>query len=110
MGADNTYGETNFNPEVKHLEHIEIKNDKVIFVYYELPKPKEPEWLDGVWAEIDYPELLKEYEASRREAEVENVFWDESVKLWMYDFIMVKHSQPCEAEVIDGKATITKIL
>lgn len=110
------------------LGHIEIKDDKVIFVYHEIWKPYRAdyyEYSDYEKGEVyfntkSYNRDLKEYEASKREVEVENIIWGELCKCWIFNCenpldeleggIEAVHNQPCEAEVTNGKATIIKIL
>jgi len=98
---------------MKHLGHIEIRGNKVIFVYHELPSPKRrdfmmPNWTDGL---LRYKKAIKEYKASKREVEVENVFRD--FDEWVLDvenqIIEARDGMSCEAEV-NGKALITKII
>ena len=104
--------------------HIKIKNNEIIFVYHELEKPQltkedyfEPD--KNYQISKEYNKKLKEYEASKREAKVSNVilkninmgFWIEnSLKVMVGIEIELKHNQPCEAEIENGIATITKIL
>ena len=107
---------------MKHIGHTEIKNGEVIFVYYELPKPYRPNyWSWGSFQPELFNKAKKEYEASRREVKVENVYWSYQFDKWILEIIrlikpqgitsiFVKHSQPCEAEISNGKAVITKIL
>ena len=107
--------------------HIEIEDNKVIFVYHELEKPTGNFYNDN-WI-FDNKELariivkqfskeVKEYEASKQEAEVGNDFLTLKILpsiLWLRsksgkcrpDFF--KQNQPCEAEIENGIALITKI-
>lgn len=103
------------------LGHIELRDSGVIFVYHELEKPQQNKYYSWgvkngraspIFDELTYDKALKEYNASRREAVVENaaetlknnwkVFTDNGVwTIW--------NSLKCEAEV-NGKAEIIKIL
>jgi len=115
---------------MKHLGCIHIENNKVIFVFHELEKPnyKREDILGEKW----YIGAIQEYQASKREVEVKNVMtvydWPDEIynpnddKIYGYYFTLdkpnkegntaigIEHNQPCEAEVTDNKATITKIL
>lgn len=113
---------------MKHLGHIRIKDNKVIFVYRELPVPRKDAYQIqqvGVVAgnivetesfrERDFLEAMKEYNASKREVEVSNAEEPfcgyESctyLKIGKVKYV-IKDNQPCEAE-INGKAKIIKIL
>lgn len=90
--------------------HIEIKDNKVVFVYYELPEPIE--LCKKCWKKV-----WEEYQTSKREVEVENVVSTKAKTVWIFDCenvrnelfgIIIKNGMPCEAEV-NGKAVITKI-
>jgi len=113
---------------MNHLGHIEIR-DKIIFVYYEKKKPIELNYWGygkdrgGKFYKLRYEKALKEYQASRREVEVENVIehlipYLNQKKVYKYydvifdrnNFEQIKDNQPCEAEVKNDKATIVKIL
>lgn len=111
---------------------IKIKDNEIVFVYFELPEPK---WIDyndiGFSLEQKalkgtYNQAMKEYEASKREVEVENIIvvTDKKSKFLLKCYVnendmrfkskffvgeFIKHNQPCEAEV-NGKAMITKII
>lgn len=104
---------------MKHLGHIELRDGKVVFVYYESPEPKKLINTTSFIAARRYVLALRKYLASKREVEVSNVFWEFVSRKWrfdiedfypMYEKKYVKHNQPCEAEVTDNKATIVKIL
>ena len=89
--------------------HIEIQDNKVIFVYHELKKPKREEH----YTQIEFEKAVNEYKASKREVEVRDVPINITDKVCFIQLRnrerCVKHNQPCEAEV-NGKAVITKIL
>lgn len=100
--------------------NIKIEDNKIIFVYHELSKPRFNPNIYKFGNEHD--EIIKkeweEHLASKREAKVSNVlYYDKKGEIEIaISFekrekpIFVKHNQPCEAEVEDGKAMITKIL
>ena len=120
--------------EIK-IGYIQIKDNKVVFIYHKLekPDPNSTHYFDYATPElcIEFKIAMKEYEASKREVEVDNVTtiyeWPNEIdnpnddKIFGYAFDlpkpdkqgntakMIKHNQPCEAEV-NGKAVITKIL
>jgi len=96
---------------MKQTGHISI-TDKVRFVYWKLPQPSTRDYNKVREYEAKYAEYL----ASKREVEVDNYAYRHVIKR-KYPYIhsikgvpLIKHNQPCEAEVTDGKATITKIL
>jgi len=95
------------------LRHIEIEDDKVIFVYYEREEPKREDF----HTERSYRDELEYYEASKRSVEVENINWkikSETAivieKLEDRYPIEIKHNQPCEAEIENRIALIIKII
>lgn len=119
---------------MKHLGHIEIKSDEVIFVYHELEKPKIKTPKENLQQEDDislekikklckkvqeeYEKDIIEYEASKREAKVDNVilqntemfFWiEDGNKIMIGIAIELKNKQSCEAKIKNHKAIITKI-
>ncbi|GAH09622.1 unnamed protein product, partial [marine sediment metagenome] len=71
--------------------HIEIKDDKVIFVYHKLPI----EWLQkqtsDKWnrTQKEGIKAIKKYEASKRSVEVSNV--TKKLKKWYYDIIGIDY-------------------
>jgi len=77
------------------IGHTEIKNNKIIFVYYKLPKPNWDSTLKMVLknggekedAKMGYNVEVKIYEASRREVEVKNVFWSTQFNKWIIELI-----------------------
>jgi len=101
--------------------YIKIKPDGVWFVYHELSYPDWDYFVDeygnGHDSAIFYDTALKEYEASKREAKVNNwltldvpdgnfcTIELQNKKVGEY----IWNNQPCEAEVKDNIATITKI-
>jgi len=104
--------------------HIEIRDNEIVFVYHELEKPDEITLLnliekyegDEFKATNIYLEKVEKYEASKREAGVENVSWEKFDLVWGFvstdlelSGTIVKHNQSCEAKVTDGKAIIIKI-
>jgi hypothetical protein len=109
---------------MKHLGHIKIQDNKIVFVYPKLPKPDWSLTLKMVLrnggeeddARMGYNVEIKAYNASKRKVEVSNVkrikwlyFFYFGDKVIMHPNYELKHNQPCEAEV-NGKATIVKIL
>lgn len=106
-----------------------VITDKVYFEYFQLYKPDKKELkyyhnstLISNQLRSEYLKNVKEYEASKRIVEVSNVFPcllprlnEQKVDIY-YDVIFqdksfeqVKNNQPCEAEVENNIATITKI-
>jgi len=106
--------------------HIEIMDNEVIFVYHELPEPERNNYYGHglidfetvpVFKELAYNKAMKEYEASKRSVKVSNVrqikwlyFFYFGNKVIMHPDYEVKHNQPCEAEIENDKAKITKII
>ena len=105
---------------MKQPGKIAIKDNKVYFEPDGLEKPKKDEFHSlNPWYQR-YINDMKEYEASKQLVEVRNVF-----KLWgtlspdgktnlkevwmMNNKTEYKNNQPCEAEVENNKAVITKI-
>lgn len=102
---------------MKQTGHIEIKDNKVVFVYYELKKPDLDDYTkDSTWGYAEYNEDLDKYQASKREVEISNVtkHADPYEKVSFFfrspEIIALKNNQPCEAEVTDNKATIIELL
>ena len=102
---------------MNHPGHIEIKDNEVIFVYHELEEPRieDYEYGSNKFVTEDYSHHLKEYLASKRSVKVENDYiidWRKNIYIIIGDSgeIVIKNNQPCEAEVENGKAIITKIL
>ncbi|MBA7500889.1 hypothetical protein ES704_03651 [subsurface metagenome] len=98
--------------------HIEIRDNKIIFVYHELPKLDESLYDEKFGFEDAYYEDLDKYQASKREVETSNVInvslndcckWKVYIE-GKYPASIIINNQPCEAEVTDNKAIITKIL
>lgn len=97
--------------------YIRIVNNEIRFEYHELPKPELK--CNCSPCRLRYHSKdLPEYEASKRSVKVENVYWNTSLQSWSIrcriwahalDGETIKNNQPCEAEVVNGKATITKI-
>lgn len=116
------------NRNMAKLGHIRIVKDEIRFVYHELYEPDKKDLIyyhNSVLIrrqlKLEYLKDMKEYQASRREVEVKNVYWSYQFDKWILEItrllkpqgitsIFVKNNQPCEAEVISGKATIIKIL
>jgi len=103
---------------MKYRGHIEIKDNKIVFVYYEpiVLKHTEPITI------ISRNDLERIYEASKRSIDVNNKysisktkkychlnFKDKSGKL--IDLVTnIKDNQSCEAKIENNKAEIIKIL
>ena len=116
------------------LGHIEIKDNKVIFVYYLMEKPNPDDYFAGthLFRKRSLEGDTEEYQASKREVEVNNVTiiyeWPDKIenpnddKIYGYCIDlpkpdekgntakMIKHNQPCKATIENNKATILKIL
>lgn len=106
--------------------HIEIKDKEIRFVYHKLEKPDFPYFGGHPMLDHDYAEELEAYEALRREVKVKNAVLNTTSRnditligeILIYpneknDIIWnpeVDNNQPCEAEIENRIATITKIL
>jgi len=107
---------------MKHLGHISIQDNKIIFVYYKLPEPYKDDYIADGWIFLTQPyeKAIKEYNASKREVEVENYkkisdlyfMKHKNGTTIIYPDIdyELKNGTKCEAEVENGIATIVKIL
>ena len=98
---------------MKHLGHIEIQGNKIVFVYYKKKKPDQYDVRKYGESTSKYFSDWKEYEASKREVEVENKY--SISEILGYAHIQnvgtfLSNNQPCQAEITDKKATITKII
>lgn len=108
---------------MKHLGHIEIRDNKVIFVYYELEKP-DIDWYivnSACFNRVDdfYKQAMGEYEASKREVEIENASKSSFgyANIFLKDknsfypkIISVGNNQLCETKIKNNKTIIIKIL
>jgi len=109
---------------MNYLGYIEIKDNKVIFVYHELSKPdcgfNQITGVDLLHKRdiLKWNKAMEEYKASKQEAEVGNIIHDKYEPLYEIEYfnspyLFTKedlHNQPCEAEITKNKAIITKIL
>lgn len=110
--------------------HIEIIDQKVIFVYHNLKKPKKEDYYSntsiyGISADVfeywNYERDFKKYEASKQSVEVENVkrkTEEVYVPVNSSAFIQTYHigdkqihdNQDCKAKIVNNKATIIQLL
>lgn len=106
---------------MKYLGYTEIRDNKVIFVYYELEKPNpfngfyEVKPLKNSAKLGRFDEAMKEYEASKRSIKVSNELWSENNKdisgITVQGKVeQIKHNQLCEARVGKEIATIIRML
>jgi len=103
---------------MKYRGHIEIKDNKIVFVYHKYGwKPIWHDYENHPLASQIYTEEMKKYKASKRLIEVSNIFWSDISEEWLFGKKMKgswangpKNSQPCEAEIINNKAEIIKII
>ena len=103
------------NQAMKVIKGKILITDKVIFVYYELPKPEKANYSTRN-NYLSFQKAMKKYEASKRTVEVSNTY-SISVLNSQNAYILIdektefiKHNnQPCKAEV-NGTATIIELL
>lgn len=100
------------------LGHIEIKDNKIIFVYHEMPEPKKLTNTTSFISARRYVLAMKEYKASKRSVEVGNEIEHISgnnAYIWVKfnigsSLFSFKNNQPCEARIENNSVTITKII
>ncbi len=104
------------NQAMKTIKGKILITDKVIFVYYELPKPEKANYSTRN-NYLSFQKAMKKYEASKQLIEVSNVYYDAENFEWWYDVEcikedlgLVKNNQPCKAEVTGNKAEIIELL
>lgn len=96
-----------------------IRFGKILyFEYYELPQPRINEYSRkrGWITNYEYEQKMKKYKASRREAEISNIYFKVKSKTAIviekledrYP-IEIENNQACKAEVENNKAMIIKI-
>lgn len=98
---------------MKKLGYIEIKSNKITFVYHESPEPNLDDYkYDGEFITEDYPMALKHYEASKQEVEIKNNILKKHGNYFikLEYTIRLRNNMPCKAEIKDNLATIIKIL
>jgi len=103
---------------MKHPGHIEIRNNKIVFVYYEPIVLKQTESITI----ISRNDLERIYEASKRSIDVNNDYSVSKTREYYYLRLKdksgklialvtnIRDNQACEAEVENKVAEITKIL
>jgi len=109
---------------MEQIGHIEIQGNKIAFVYHELEKPqltKEDYFESDKNYQIskEYNRKLEEYNASKREVEVEKFYkiGDEYFCEYYFSYCNIKdiytnqlkNGQSCEVSIINNKAIITKV-